>query len=178
MKKIMFLCAVAFLSVTASAQFYEWGERVPEVWLDSVTGQQQIVGGDWHLRSTFRVDEIETVTYSYSRDTVLLIQVRCVDTAMYNAAKEKYGRYTAEEYSKMTIVSLPSNVPCNGTVLEVGNTYNLHIWLWHGIPAVGHGEDLPTYDYINGVGVPWKKLQSQPLMVKELHGLCLDISKE
>ena len=129
MKKILLLCVVASLAVTANAQFYEWGERVPEVWFDSVTGQQQIVGGHWHLRSIFRVDKIEAVTYSYRRDTVLLIQIRCVDTVLYNAAKEKYGRYTAEEYSNMTIVSFPSRAPCDGTVLEVGNTYNLHIWL-------------------------------------------------
>lgn len=177
MKKIVLLCVVAFLSVTASAQIYEWGERVPEVRFDSLTGQQQVVGGAWHLRSSFRVVEIETYRYSDSREA-LLIQVRCVDTALYNAAKERYDRYTAEAYSNMTIVSFPSGVPCNGTILEVGNTYDLHIWLWHSVPAVGHGEDLPTYDYINDVGVPWKKLQSQPLMVKELHGLCLDISKE
>ena len=151
-------------SVNRARDFYAGGEFVPcVVTVDSVTGEQRYEGGEWHRWSTFKVLEIERVTYTYRPDTVLLVQVMCIDTALY------------ESGTKMTIVSFPSKEPCAGTVLEEGNTYELHVWLWHGLLAVGcvSGEQ-PAFDYINGVGVPVEKLRSQPLRVKELHGLCLE----
>lgn len=174
-KTILLFLALITLSYHASAQFYEWGERLPDTTFTDSTGTKYISGGDWYLKNTFKVLKIKTFkylkTFKCKRDTVFLIHVRCVDTSLYNACERKYGRRSAESNAEMTIVSFPSDKACNGSSLEVGKTYNMCIWLWYKYPFVGHGRD---YWDVEGVPIPSKKLKSQPLWVKELHGLCLE----
>ncbi len=172
MKKTTLFClALTALAATASAQFYEWGERLPDTTYTDSTGKKYISGGDWYLKNTFKILSIKT--FKHQGKTALLIHVRCVDTALYNACERKSGRRYAESNAEMTIVSFPSDRACNGIVLEVGNTYNMCIWLWNKYPFVS---GLKPHDYweIEGVRIPSKKLKSQPLLVEELHGLCLE----
>ena len=168
-KTILLFLALITLSYHASAQFYGWGERLPDTTFTDSTGKKYILGGDWYLKNAFKVMKVKT--FKYQGDTVLLIHVRCVDTSLYNACERKYGCRYAESNAEMTIVSFPSDRACNGIALEVGKTYNMCIWLWYKYPFVGDGRD---YWDVKGVPIPSKKLKSQPLWVKELHGLCLE----
>ncbi len=151
---------------------------------------QDVKNECWTLSAHFKITKIKEIPAKYmseeeranesGRNQCYHITVELMDTDYFQQMAYVYGNKKTYKGTKFSIISVDSGILCNNSPIKKNDVVFLTISLWSQIWYVGdlitHNSMLPhetLWPYvICGYYIPSKNLSSQPMMAKELDGLC------
>lgn len=158
-----------------------------------VCNNSQAQGGedeDWSLSAHFRITKIKKIPAKFMSEEERInvgggtqcynITVELIDTDCFQQMAYIYGDRKTFKGKKFSIISVDRGIICDNSQIKKKDIVFLTISLWSRIWFVG---DLITHDNlwpfeVCGYHIPYKELISQPMLAKELDGLCYSLTGE